>query len=196
MVTKRFRWRDVPADLRVQEPGLSGPAARLRAAEPRAGAARVLAVDGRSGSGKSTLAVGLAAELGAPIVRLEDLYGGWDGLADGVDRLVSDVLVPIAGGRRALVPRYDWHAGRWAEPVPLDPPAELVVEGVGAGSRSAARYLSVLVWIEAAADVRRDRALARDGDTYRPNWDRWAAQEDALFARERTAERADVVVRS
>ncbi|MFD0689732.1 dephospho-CoA kinase [Actinomadura fibrosa] len=171
-------------------------AARLRAAEPRAGATRVLAVDGRSGAGKSTLAEAVAAELAAPVVHLEDLYGGWDGLAGGVDRLVAEVLAPIAAGRRALVPRYDWHAGRWAGPVPLDPPAELVVEGVGAGSRRAAAYASLLVWVEAPDDVRRRRALARDGDTYLPHWDRWAAQEDDLLARERTAERADVVVTS
>ena len=40
--------------------------------------------------------------------------------------------------------------------------------------------------------VRRARALARDGAVYAPHWDRWAAQEDALLARERTSERADV----
>jgi hypothetical protein len=36
--------------------------------------------------------------------------------------------------------------------------------------------------------------MARDGATYRPNWERWAASERALFARDRTRERADLVV--
>jgi hypothetical protein len=35
------------------------------------------------------------------------------------------------------------------------------------------------VWMQAPTSSRRARALARDGDTYRPHWDRWAAQEEA-----------------
>jgi len=174
---------------------MSEIAARLRKAPPRAGATRVVAIDGRSGSGKSTLAAALAEELHAPVVTLEDLYGGWNGLEDGVDRLVSDVLVPLSEGRRALVPRYDWIAGRWDAPVPLDPPDHLVVEGVGAGCTRAARYVSLLVWLELPEEIRKHRALERDGGTYRPYWDLWAAQEAAMLARERTPERADVVVK-
>ncbi|MDX6741427.1 phosphoribulokinase [Actinocorallia sp. A-T 12471] len=170
-------------------------AALLRAAPPTAGRTRVLAVDGRSGSGKSTLAVQAAALLAAPVVSLEDLYGGWDGLEAGVDRLVADVLVPLAEGRPAYVPRYDWHKETWEEPVVLDPPEHLVIEGVGAGCERAAEYVGVLVWIEVPEHVRKERALTRDGDTYVPYWDLWAAQEEAMLARERTPERADVVVR-
>ncbi|MEO3783790.1 hypothetical protein ABGB12_10690 [Actinocorallia sp. B10E7] len=173
---------------------MSELAARLRETPPKAGRTRVAAIDGRSGSGKSTLAASLARELGAPVVSMEDLYGGWDGLEDGVDRLVSDVLVPLSEGRRAFVPRYDWIAGAWGAPVPLDPPAELVVEGVGAGCARAARYVSLLVWLELPEEIRKHRALERDGDTYDPHWDRWAAQETAMLAREHTPERADVVM--
>jgi hypothetical protein len=36
--------------------------------------------------------------------------------------------------------------------------------------------------------------MARDGETYRPNWERWAASERELFERDRTRERADLVV--
>ena len=39
------------------------------------------------------------------------------------------------------------------------------------------------VWIELPAEERRRRALARDGETFRPYWERWASQEDALAAR-------------
>ncbi|MCO5996352.1 nucleoside/nucleotide kinase family protein [Actinoallomurus rhizosphaericola] len=167
--------------------------ARLRAAPARAGRTRVLAIDGRSGAGKSTLAALLHREWCAPVVSLEDLYGGWDGLQRGVDLLVSEVLVPLAAGRTAYVPRYDWTSGRWRAPAALPPPALLIVEGVGAGARRAAGYASALVWLEADERTRRRRALDRDGDTYAPYWDRWAAQEAELLARERTWDRADVV---
>ncbi len=51
-----------------------------------------------------------------------------------------------------------------------------------------------MVWLEAAAAVREKRALERDGAVFAPYWERWAAQEDAMLARERTPERADVVI--
>jgi hypothetical protein len=76
----------------------------------------------------------------------------------------------------------------------LEPPGVLIVEGVGAGARRAAAYESVLAWMELPAAVRKKRALDRDGDTFAPHWDAWAAQEDALLARERTWERADIVL--
>jgi uridine kinase len=165
-----------------------------RRAVPRSGRTRVLAVDGRSGSGKTSLAAGLRAELGGPVVALEDLYGGWDGLERGIDLLVSEVLAPLSAGRAARVPRYDWAAAAWGTPWALEPPEVLIVEGAGAGARRAAAYESVLVWIEAPASVRKKRALGRDGETFAPHWDMWAAQEDAMLAREQTPERADIVV--
>jgi Phosphoribulokinase / Uridine kinase family len=130
----------------------------------------------------------------APIVELEQLYPGWDGLQEGVDLLVSAVLAPLAEARSVDVPRYDWTAGRYADPWALEPPELLIVEGVGAGSRAAARYASLLVWLDLAAETRRQRALARDGDLFRPHWDRWTAQEAALLAREETPARADLVL--
>ena len=168
--------------------------AGLASATPRAGGTRVVAVDGRSGSGKTSLAAALRDRLRAPVVSLEDLYGGWDGLEHGSDLLVSAVLEPLAAGRAARVPRYDWVAGQWAEPMVIEPPDVLIVEGVGAGARRAAVFESVLVWLEVPAPVRKKRALDRDGATFAPHWDRWAAQEDAMLARERTPDRADITL--
>jgi uridine kinase len=161
---------------------------------PAAGRTRVVAVDGRSGSGKTSLAAELSGALGAPAVAVEDLYGGWDGLERGIDLLVSAVLEPLAAGRAALVPRYDWIAAAWDTPWALEPPEVLIVEGVGAGARRAAAYESLLIWTETAASVRKKRALDRDGDTFAPHWDAWAAQEDAMLARERTPQRADIAI--
>lgn len=169
-------------------------ASMLRAAPARAGASRVLAVDGRAGAGKSTLAAELAEALAAPLVEMEALYGGWDGLADGIGRLARDVLGPLAEGREALVPRYDWAAASWLEPEPLPPVPLLLIEGVGAGALAAAAHLSVIVWVEAPEELRHRRALARDGELFAENWDRWAAQEERYLASDRTPERADAIV--
>jgi hypothetical protein len=169
-------------------------AATLRAAPPRAGRTRVLAIDGRSGSGKTTLAAALQAELDCPVVSLEDLYGGWDGLDRGISLLVREVLAPLAAGRAAVVPRFDWHSGTWAASRVLQPPALLIVEGVGAGAKGPATYESVISWLEGDGVVRKKRALRRDGELYEPFWDRWAAQEDRMLAREQTPARADLVI--
>jgi uridine kinase len=174
--------------------GTTRIAAAVRRAVPRAGGSRVVAVDGRSGAGKTLLAAALRDRLGAPVVSLEDLYGGWDGLEHGIDLLVSAVLEPLAAGRAARVPRYDWIARAWAEPTAIEPPPILIVEGVGAGARRAAAFESVLVWLEVPAPVRKKRALDRDGATFARYWDQWAAQEDAMLARDRTPDRADITL--
>jgi len=168
----------------------------LRRRPPRAGTTRVLAIDGRSGAGKTSLAAALAGQLGAPVLSLEGLYGGWDGLERGIDLLVTDVLVPLAAGWAADVPKYDWVAGEWAEPVVLEPPEVLIVEGVGAGARRAAAFESLLVWLEVPALTRKKRALDRDGETFAPYWDQWAAQEDLMLARDRTPDRAGIIIGS
>jgi uridine kinase len=176
------------------EDGAVAIGALLRAAPPRARETRIVAIDGRSGSGKTSLALALRAKLDAPVISLEYLYGGWDGLEHGIGLLVTEVLEPLAKGQTALVPHYDWVAESWDEPTPLAPPELLIVEGVGAGARRAAGYESVIVWLESPSFVRKGRALERDGETFAPFWDRWAAQEDAMLDRERTPERADLII--
>jgi uridine kinase len=173
---------------------LSALAARVTSCPPRAAVTRVVAVDGPSGSGKTTLAGRLATLLEAPVIRMDDLYPGWDGLEAAVPRLLEWVLRPLATGSAARYRRYDWQAGGYAEwhDVPAAP--VLVVEGVACGSRRAAPFLSLLVWVEAPRQVRLRRGLERDGEAYRPHWLRWAAQEEAHFAAEGTRERADVRV--
>jgi len=52
----------------------------------------------------------------------------------------------------------------------------------------------VRVWVDAPSDVRYARAMARDGEHYRPHWQRWAAQEESLFTADHTRERADLLV--
>ncbi|EIV91280.1 dephospho-CoA kinase [Frankia sp. QA3] len=172
-----------------------GIALWLAGRRARAGDTRVLAVDGRSGAGKTTLAQAVAERLDAPVVRMDDLYDGWDGLAAGIDQLVARILRPLARGERARWRRYDWHQRRYSSDQTLDPAtAILVVEGVGAGARAAAPLLSGLVCVAAPVAVRRRRALARDGDTFAPHWERWARHEDRYFAAEDVAGRADILV--
>jgi predicted kinase len=148
----------------------------------------VVLVDGGSGAGKSTLASALAGRLGAQLVRLDELYPGWDGLEAGSRAVAEDVL-----GRNRWR-RWDWTADAPAEVHELDPARALIIEGSGALSRANRALATFGIWMELGVDERRRRALQRDRGAYDPHWDRWAAQERDFFERERPDLLADVVL--
>ena len=156
------------------------------------GRPRVIAIDGPSGSGKSTLARLVAGPGDAPVVHLDDLYDGWEGLAAGVDHLVDGILARLARGEAGSAPRYDWRQGRYDGVVEVPAAPLVVVEGVGSGSRACAPYLTLLVWVE--ADEGLARAVARDGAGLRPRLLAWHDLETRHHAEEGTRERADLVV--
>lgn len=170
-------------------------AARIRTLPPKAGTSVVVAVDGPAGAGKTTLAGRLAERLGAPVVHMDDIYPGWDGLAEAAGA-IARVLGDLAAGRPAGHRRWDWANDRYDtwQDVPAAP--VLVVEGCGSASRAGAVHLSLIVWVDAPHDLRMARGIERDGEGFRPHWERWARQEDELFAAERTRERADVHVQT
>ncbi len=128
------------------------------------------------------------------VLHLDDLYEGWCGLAGVADRLRDDVLAPLAETGAGRYRRWDWHADAWAEEHRVDPADLLVVEGVGAGTPALARWRSLLVWVDAPHDLRLRRGLDRDGPELARFWDAWAADEAAVFARDRTREHADVLL--
>jgi uridine kinase len=168
--------------------------ALIHGRQPACGSTKVVAVDGPSGSGKTSLAGELARATGASLLHLEDLYPGWHGLAATPPMVARGILDSIAGDRVGSAARWDWVEDR---PGPLlhVPPAQLLLlDGVGSGAAVIRPFLSLLIWVEAPTGVRKARALARDGGTYAPFWDMWAAQEAAHFGAEDTRRHADVIV--
>ncbi|MGE9807722.1 MULTISPECIES: hypothetical protein [unclassified Janibacter] len=172
-------------------------ASLAQARGPRCGAVTIIAIDGRSSSGKTRLADRIGPLLAAPVLHMDDLVPGWGGLAASVDLLHDGVLAPLARGVVGWHRRWDWDADRWASGpgaarvVPRAP--LLVVEGCGAFARAVAPFVSASLWVDAPADLRRSRGLARDPG-FAPWWDVWAAQEDAHFGADGAAERADLVL--
>lgn len=113
----------------------------------------VVTVDGYSGSGKSTLARALAAADSAwQVLHMDDWYPGWDGLDAGA-RVARAIAADLRAGRDSSYVAWDWEAD-----------ADLTI------------------WLADPGEAeRRRRALARDGATYAPHWQRWAAQDLARF---------------
>jgi energy-coupling factor transporter ATP-binding protein EcfA2 len=178
---------DAPAD--------RGPAAAVQRVldAALAGSRRpVVLVDGGSGSGKSTLATALVVAWPGEVslVRLDDVYPGWDGLAAASEHVREHIL----SGAHPRWRRWDWQSGRAGEWHALDPALPLIVEGCGSLSRANRARATLGVWLELDERERRRRAIARDGDLYEPYWDRWAEQERLFAEREHPRELADVVL--
>ena len=148
----------------------------------------VVLIDGRSGAGKSSLARALVAAwpLAGRVqsVALDSLYPGWDGLDEGVRLTREQILIPHARGLIGVWQRWDWQTDAPAEAHAVDPALPLIVEGAGILTPATANLGDVRVWVESPAASRRHRALTRDGDAYRPHWDRWATQEQQHIERD------------
>lgn len=171
-------------------------AAAIAARPPRLGDVRLVCLEGRAGAGKTTLADAVASAYSgsSAVVHLDDLYEGWSGLPTVGARIRDELLPPLRAGRPARLRRWDWAAGRFGPELVVPTVDALIVEGVGSYARAYDAEVSLVVWIELPDEVRRRRALERDGETFAPYWERWAADEVAVHARERTRDRADVVL--
>jgi cytidylate kinase len=156
------------------------------------GSGRLICVDGPAGSGKTTLAEEVAGLAGAPVVHMDDLFEGWGGLPRITDQL-GTLLRPLAEGRAGSYRRWDWPGHRWAEAVLVTPEPLLVLEGVGSGALAHSDLITVLAWVEVPYDLRVERGLERGGVGVAEHWRQWAVDEQDLFARERTRDRADLV---
>ena len=166
----------------------------LASSRPAAcGDVRVVCIDGPAGSGKTTLAAAVAGLTHAQVVHMDDLMDGWDGLGGTGPQLLS-VVEPLAEGRAGAYRHFNWHLDRFDREVPVPVAPWLVVEGVGSGNPVVAGRVTVLVWVEAGEDLRLARGLERDGREMESRWRQFMADEVAVLAEHRTAERADVVV--
>jgi len=151
----------------------------------------VILIDGRSGVGKSSLTRALVADWPlrgrVQAVALDSIYPGWDGLEDGVVAARNLILAPHARGFIGVWQRFDWEIEEYAEAHAVDPSLPLIVEGSGMITPATARLADIRVLLEAPPTSRKRRALERDGDAFRPHWDRWAEQEERHLRRDEPA---------
>lgn len=176
---------------------LTAATARIVAAVAATGrAAPTVLVDGPSGAGKTSLAERLRRawplSAGVTVLALDSLYPGWSGLAAGAEIVLRDVLEPRAAEQTASWPRWDWETSTTAERHDVPADVGLVVEGSGVLTAASALLADVTVWVDAAPAERHRRAMARDGDAYRPYWEHWAVQEAEHLRANAPADRAGI----
>lgn len=160
---------------------------------------RIIGIDGRSGSGKSHLAAELSTIMGAPVVEIDD-FVSWDSLAGWWPRFDEQVLTPLLGGRDATFQARDWtedwygsSLGAW-KTQPWAP--TVILEGVTCTRLETIGRITYAAWVEAPADLRLARGLARD-TTFAGKeelWRKWMIEEDEFFAADGTRDRADMVI--
>jgi GTPase SAR1 family protein len=145
--------------------------------EPHAG--DLWLIDGPSGAGKSSLAERLLHEHPTlQLVRLDDVYPGWHGLAAAIRAVGDGIVAPYLAGDPGRCRLWDWAAdapGGW---LAVDPTRPLLVEGCGSfgttppsGDSGRRR-----IWVDAEPAERKRRAHLRDSGAFDPWWNIWDAQ--------------------
>ncbi|WP_400999013.1 ATP-binding protein [Agromyces sp. GXQ0307] len=153
-------------------------------------------VDGPSGAGKSTFAAALVAEWpGHPptLVRVDEAVPGWRGLRRGASALGPRLVRPHGSGLVGALDRWDWLADRPGAVERLRPGRPLVLEGCGAFLAGVDATDAVRVWLDAPDDIRRERALARDGGAFDDFWASW--ESDWRRVRRRTDAERSLAIR-
>jgi hypothetical protein len=193
------------ADVTGEPLGGAAAIAAVEAAVERAvrratseGRTPVILLDGPSGAGKSSLADRLIARwpaAGVPrLVRMDDLYPGWDGLDAGSASIARDLLGPLRTTGAGAWQRWDWAAGRPAGRETVTGGEPLLIEGCGTLSRDNTAHADLAVWLHADDGLRKRRALARDGAVFAAEWDRWQAEFERYVEREHPVRQADLVL--
>ncbi|WP_426623817.1 ATP-binding protein [Leifsonia sp. McL0607] len=173
--------------------------AAVAAAAASAGAAApVVLIDGPSGAGKSSFADLLLSrwpgDVPPRIVRMDDLYPGWDGLDAASCSLHAELLEPLATSGIGRWRRWDWTRERPAEWHELTGRAPVLVEGCGTLAGANVRWAHLALWLDADDELRKERALDRDGETFASHWDQWQAVFERYLDREDPRANADLVL--
>lgn len=155
----------------------------------------VIVIDGYSGAGKTSLAEELIHELGeqAVVLSLEDLYQGWEGLAEGSRRAAEllELRAAVLGqGNLVEYRRWDWHRGAYTDLVSLPADRHWIVEGSGSLTADTAHYASFAVWIDLPEQQRLSRLSARETEGL-AWWQQWQQSHEAFAHAQHSVEFAD-----
>lgn len=164
----------------------------------------IVAIDGMCASGKTTLARALAFVFDATLFHMDDFFlppgkrtaSRLREVGGNVDyeRFLSEVLVPLEGGRPFEYRPFDCHRSNFSAPVSASRASLNIVEGAYACHPALAeRYdLSAVLLISPDEQLRRVRA--RNGEGMLPRFrDEWIPMENRYIRETDLARRANLV---
>lgn len=159
---------------------------------------KIVAIDGGGGAGKSTLAKHLSGWLGGAPVVITDDFASWGNPLNWWPRLLEQVLEPLSRNQPAHYQRYDWTTLEPAEWHDVEPGGTVILEGVSSMRREFRPFLSYRIWVEAPAELRLKRGMARErgiaGEDKREQWEQWQAAEIKHFEQDQPEAVANLIV--
>ena len=168
----------------------------------------IVLIDGRAASGKSQFAKDLAEAYfqvdrqAARTIHMDDLYPGWNGLAEGSVYLLTNILLPLANSRSANWQVWNWRKNHRGAEEPGNGRREfsggtlLIVEGCGSISRLSYEHSDFQVWIDADDKERKERFSLRDQGKFDEFFGIWSAQEDEYYEKEKSKQLAQLIVQN
>ena len=168
----------------------------------------IVLIDGLAASGKSQFAKDLAEAFfqvdrqAARTIHMDDLYPGWNGLAEGSVYLLTNILLPLASSRSANWQVWNWRKNQRGAEEPGNGRREfsggtlLIVEGCGSISRLSYEHSDFQVWIDADDKERKERFSLRDQGKFAEYFGIWSAQEDEFYEREKSKQLAQLIVQN
>ena len=184
---------------------------------PKVGAPKVVALDGRSGSGKSTLALLLAGAMSVAVVHVDDFFavgipdGDWDEMsvkqrAEEVfdwRRLRTEAVDPLLLGHAARWHPIDFQSGLSERGtyglmgtfVEVEPQPIILLDGAYSAGPQLADLVDLSILVEVPEAERRDRLAMRQSADFLRKWHaRWDAVEGHYFASVRPKDAFHLVV--
>jgi uridine kinase len=159
----------------------------------------VIAIDGPAGAGKTTLAgnlaLALSQDISVHVIHMDDLYDGWDNaLGPQLSETLHHIVETHKSGKEVSFSRYNWTESSFMEAHAI-PAADLIIlEGVGSGQGAIRDELAALIWIDIDHSLGLERVISRDGQSIKPQMQKWLAQQEQHFAREGTQNAADFIL--
>jgi uridine kinase len=160
----------------------------------RNGSTLFVGIDGPGGAGKSTLAARLATAVDGAVVAVDDFAGPqvpeWDWA-----RFQRQVVEPLRADRPAHYQRWDWDRDEGAEWHDVTVGSVVIVEGVSATRRELDVAWALTIWVQTAPEIRRARAIERDGAARFQLWtDVWIPSEQAYIRTQDPLSWIDLIV--
>lgn len=168
----------------------------------------IVLIDGRAASGKSQFAKDLyeayfqVDKQAARVIHMDDLYPGWNGLAEGSVYLLTNILLPLANSRSANWQVWNWRENHRGAEEPGNGRREfaggtlLIVEGCGSISRLSSTNSDFQIWIDADDAARKERFSKRDSGKFDEYFGIWSAQEDEYYEREKSNQLAELIIKN